>query len=134
MDPHLNLPDGFIAILEAQTRRGRALYGQRWPEIEKASNSQVTLGGVTAFAAQIGADGEVIQSLGESVAEAAELSWQYRARTVTDLRDWLYSGTLIGYLFRPGQIPDVQPNGVWKDFKFVQGLLAGYIYQRGCPR
>ena len=59
MVSRLNLPDGFITILEAQTRRGRALYGTRWPEIEKASNSQITLGGLTAFAAQIGGENNV---------------------------------------------------------------------------
>ena len=129
MSSDLNLPDGFITILEARTRRGRALYGKRWPEIEKASDDQVTLGGLAAFAAQIGADGETIQSLGERVAEVAGLSWKYRTRTVTDLLDWLYSGTLKGYLFRPGQIPKVQPNDLWQDTKLLHGLLAGYVYE-----
>ncbi len=133
MDSHPNLPDGFISILEAQTRRGQALYGTRWPEIEKASNSQVASGGMTAFAAQIGADGETIQSLGERVAEAAGQSWKYRTPAVTVLRDWLLLGTLKGYLFRPGQIPKLQPNDVWNDPKLQDGLLAGYVYE-GNPK
>ena len=116
-----------------RTRRGRALYDKRWPEIEKASDDQVSMGGLTAFAAQIGADRETIQSLAEGVFEAAGLSWKYRTRTVTDLLDWLYLGTLKGYLFRPGHIPAVQPKGSWNDPKLLHGLLAGYVYE-GNPK
>ena len=129
MVSRLNLPDGFITILDARTRCGRALYGKRWPEIEKASNDQLALGGMTAIAAQRGADGETIQSFGESAIEAARLSWKYRTRTVTDLLDWILLGTLKGYLFRPGQIPVLQPNDLWKGAEFMHGLLAGYVYE-----
>jgi hypothetical protein len=132
MVARLNLPDGFITILDARTRCGRALYGKRWPEIEKASNDQLASGGMMAFAARKGADGETIQSLGERVKEAARQSWKYRTPAVTVLRDWLLLGTLKGYLFRPGQIPELQPNDLWKGTEFMHGLLAGYIYE-GTP-
>ena len=48
---------------------------------------------------------------------------------MTDLLDWICSGTLKGYLFRPGQIPKVQPNDLWQDTKLLHGLLAGYVYE-----
>ncbi len=130
MNSHLNLPDGFITILEAQARRGRALYGERWSEIEKASDAQVALGeDLIKFATDIDVDGETIRSLGEDVVEAARKSWKYRTRIVTDLLDEFRSGALKGYRFRPGQIPEVQPSGLWQDPKIVHGLLAGYVYE-----
>jgi len=126
-----NLPDGFISILDARARLGRALYGRRWSNIEKASEDQRTLGGLVMFAVRIHADEETIRSIGGDLAEAAGKSWKYRSRTVTELLERLQSGALRGYLFRSSRLPELQPREAWRDQAFVDALSSGCIEHGG---